>query len=164
MKLAPRVATVAVVLSLAGLVLGCNGGASSGRGAGSPSSLAKAGPAEGEDNAAPRVDIVFALDTTSSMSGLIDGAKQKIWEIARKAQEGKPSPEGYLKAAALLGVRSAGCLVVEDAPAGVRAGKAAGMTVLAIASTHRVDELSDADEVVLSLAKAGSHVRGWLNG
>ena len=78
--------------------------------------------------------------------------------------EGKPSPEGYLKAAALLGVRSAGCLVVEDTPAGVRAGKAAGMTVLAIASTHRVDELSDADEVVPSLAKAGSHVRGWLNG
>ncbi len=42
---------------------------------------------------APRVDIVFALDTTGSMGGLIAGAKAKIWEIARKAQEGKPAPE-----------------------------------------------------------------------
>jgi sugar-phosphatase len=78
--------------------------------------------------------------------------------------EGKPSPEGYLKAAALLGVRPADCLVVEDAPAGVRAGKAAGMTVLAIASTHGADELSDADEVVPSLVKAGSHIGDWLKG
>ena len=38
------------------------------------------------------------------------------------------------------------------------------MTVLAIASTHRADELSDADEVVPSLAQAGSHVRDWLEG
>lgn len=78
--------------------------------------------------------------------------------------EGKPSPEGYLKAASLLGVRPADCLVVEDAPAGVRAGKAAGMTVLAVASTHRADELADADEVILSLAQAGSRVGDWLNG
>src|SRR5262245_15887224 len=41
----------------------------------------------------PKVDIVFALDTTSSMTGLIDGAKATIWEIARKAQEGRPAPE-----------------------------------------------------------------------
>lgn len=78
--------------------------------------------------------------------------------------EGKPSPEGYLAAARMLGVRPTDCLVVEDAPAGVQAGKAAGMTVLAIASTHRPEELSDAKDVVLSLADAGQHVRGWLNG
>lgn len=77
--------------------------------------------------------------------------------------EGKPSPEGYLKAAELLGLLPADCLVVEDAPAGVRAGKAAGMTVLAIASTHRTDELSHADEVVSSLAQAGSRVRHWIS-
>ncbi len=78
--------------------------------------------------------------------------------------EGKPSPEGYLTAARLLGVRPIDCLVVEDAPAGVRAGKAAGMTVLAIASTHRPDDLSSADDVVLSLADAGPRVRDWLDG
>jgi sugar-phosphatase len=77
--------------------------------------------------------------------------------------EGKPSPEGYLKAAGLLGVRATDCLVVEDAPAGVRAGKAAGMTVLAVASTHRPDELSSADDVVLCLADAALPVRDWLD-
>ena len=41
----------------------------------------------------PRVDIVFALDTTGSMGGLIEGAKAKIWQIARRAQEGKPAPQ-----------------------------------------------------------------------
>jgi hypothetical protein len=44
-------------------------------------------------NTAPRVDIVFAVDTTGSMGGLIEGAKAKIWEIARRAQEGKPAPQ-----------------------------------------------------------------------
>lgn len=77
--------------------------------------------------------------------------------------EGKPSPEGYLKAAELLGVLPTDCLVVEDAPAGVRAGKAAGMRVLAIASTHRAEQLSAADEVVPSLVQAGPRVHDWIN-
>src|SRR5258708_3636361 len=44
---------------------------------------------------------------------------------------GKPAPEPYLKGAALLGFPSANCLVFEDAPAGIRAGKAAGSRVVA---------------------------------
>jgi Mg-chelatase subunit ChlD len=44
-------------------------------------------------NPRPSVDIVFALDTTGSMGGLIAGAKAKIWEIARMAQQGKPTPK-----------------------------------------------------------------------
>lgn len=76
--------------------------------------------------------------------------------------EGKPSSEGYLLAARLLGVRARDCLVVEDAPAGVQAGKAAGMTVLAVASTHRPEELARADDVVLSLDDAGPRVLAWL--
>lgn len=40
----------------------------------------------------PRIDLVFALDTTGSMSGLIEGAKQKIWSIANKLISGKPTP------------------------------------------------------------------------
>jgi sugar-phosphatase len=42
---------------------------------------------------------------------------------------GKPDPEGYLTAAELLGVRPSDCLVVEDSPVGVAAGRAAGATV-----------------------------------
>lgn len=76
--------------------------------------------------------------------------------------EGKPSPEGYLLAAARLGVEPLDCLVVEDAPAGVRAGKAAGMSVLAIASTHRPAELAEADHEAASLAQATPTVLAWL--
>lgn len=49
---------------------------------------------------------------------------------------GKPHPEGYLRAAERLGVPPCECLVVEDAPAGVEAGLAAGMRVLALSTTH----------------------------
>ncbi|HME08823.1 MAG TPA: HAD family hydrolase [Bryobacteraceae bacterium] len=51
---------------------------------------------------------------------------------------GKPDPEGYLKAGALLGVQPERCLVVEDAPAGVEAGRRAGMQVIALSTTHPV--------------------------
>jgi sugar-phosphatase len=50
---------------------------------------------------------------------------------------GKPDPECYLVAASLLGRPPARCLVVEDAPAGVAAGRAAGMPVLGVLTTYR---------------------------
>jgi len=43
--------------------------------------------------ARPQVELVFALDTTSSMTGLIEGAKQKIWSIARFVAQGQPTPD-----------------------------------------------------------------------
>jgi mannitol-1-/sugar-/sorbitol-6-phosphatase len=55
--------------------------------------------------------------------------------------EGKPSPAGYLKAASLLGVEPAQCLVVEDTPAGVLAARTAGMEVLALTTTCSADRL-----------------------
>lgn len=56
---------------------------------------------------------------------------------------GKPDPEGYLKAAALLGVAPGRCLVVEDAPAGVEAGQRAGMQVIALSTTHPASAFLD---------------------
>jgi Mg-chelatase subunit ChlD len=44
-------------------------------------------------HAPPRVELVFALDTTGSMSGLIDGAKRKIWSIAQFIANGQPKPD-----------------------------------------------------------------------
>ncbi|WP_378924135.1 VWA domain-containing protein [Pelagicoccus mobilis] len=41
---------------------------------------------------APTMEVVFVLDTTGSMSGLISGAKQKIWQIADKMKSAKPTP------------------------------------------------------------------------
>jgi len=48
---------------------------------------------------------------------------------------GKPHPEPYLKAASILGFSASDCIVVEDAPAGIRAGKAAGARVIAFRTT-----------------------------
>ena len=64
---------------------------------------------------------------------------------------GKPDPEPYLLGARALGVDPAACVVFEDAPAGLQAGRAAGMTTVALATTHRAAEL-DADLVVDDLS------------
>src|SRR3954467_1565146 len=41
----------------------------------------------------PKVEVVFCLDTTGSMGGLIDGAKAKIWSISNQIASGKPTPD-----------------------------------------------------------------------
>jgi sugar-phosphatase len=58
--------------------------------------------------------------------------------------QGKPHPEPYLKGASLLGFPAAHCVVIEDAPAGVRAGKAAGAKVIAFKTTVQETELREA--------------------
>ena len=70
---------------------------------------------------------------------------------AEDVTRGKPSPDAYLLAARELGVSPPDCLVVEDAPAGVQAARAAGMTVVGLTTTHRVDQLG-ADACAESLA------------
>lgn len=77
---------------------------------------------------------------------------------------GKPDPEPYLRGAQQLGVEPAECLVVEDAPSGLAAARAAGMATLAVTTTTPADQL-DADVVVRNLADvvlrcepAGIHV------
>ncbi|WP_330307099.1 MULTISPECIES: HAD-IA family hydrolase [unclassified Streptomyces] len=73
---------------------------------------------------------------------------------AEDVSEGKPSPEGYLTAAARLAVDPARCVVVEDSPAGIEAGLAAGCTVYAVASTHSPAELARAHVCFPSLSEA----------
>ena len=57
---------------------------------------------------------------------------------------GKPAPDPYLKGAEILGFAARDCVVVEDAPAGVRSGKAAGARVIALRTTMTEKELWDA--------------------
>ena len=59
-------------------------------------------------------------------------------------KNGKPDPEPYLRGASLLGVSAGDCVVVEDAPAGIRAGKAAGARVIACRTTASESELQEA--------------------
>lgn len=55
---------------------------------------------------------------------------------------GKPDPAGYLLAAQRLGADPADCVVVEDAPAGLEAGRRAGCRVLAVATSHTPEQLA----------------------
>ncbi len=57
---------------------------------------------------------------------------------------GKPAPDPYLKGAQMLGLHPADCIVVEDVPAGVRSGKAAGCRVIALCTTMLEADLRSA--------------------
>ncbi|MEV2277445.1 HAD-IA family hydrolase [Nocardiopsis sp. NPDC049922] len=70
---------------------------------------------------------------------------------ADQVTEGKPDPAPYLLGAERMGVDPGRCVVVEDSPAGVRAGRAAGMPVVAVTATHTVEELAAATVVVADL-------------
>ena len=60
----------------------------------------------------------------------------------------KPAPDLYLRAAADLGVDPARCVVIEDSPAGIASGVAAGMRVIALTTSEPPPRLSQADEIV----------------
>lgn len=78
---------------------------------------------------------------------------------AASVAEGKPSPVPYLTAAEKLGADPAECLVVEDAPSGVRSGLAAGMTVWTV---NTPAPHPDAHGHFPSLAEAAPHIRAAL--
>jgi beta-phosphoglucomutase len=65
---------------------------------------------------------------------------------------GKPDPAGYRLTAQQLGALPEFCLAIEDSPAGIIAAKTAGMTVLAVTTTHPREKLSLADHCIDSLA------------
>jgi len=69
-------------------------------------------------------------------------------------KNGKPAPDPYLKAAEFLGLAASDCVVVEDAPAGIRAGKSAGARVIGVSTIAGCDELraSGADWVLENCA------------
>jgi sugar-phosphatase len=85
---------------------------------------------------------------TRALAGVRIGAaglpKPKYLVTSTDVKHGKPDPEPYLKGAQLLGVPAGECIVIEDAPAGIRAGKAAGARVLALRTTASDAELRQA--------------------
>jgi beta-phosphoglucomutase len=94
---------------------------------------------------APREDIeltVSELELAGTFNCVVSG---------QEVSEGKPSPQIYLLAAEKLQATANDCVVVEDSRLGVKAAKAAGMKCLAVASSHRRENLREADAVVDSL-------------
>lgn len=71
---------------------------------------------------------------------------------ADDVQHGKPAPDPYLLAARRLGADPASCIVIEDAPSGVAAGLAAGMTVWAVTTTHTAEQLEGAHRIESGVA------------
>ena len=77
----------------------------------------------------------------------------RVLVAADDVQKGKPDPEPYLKGAQLLKVKPTECLVIEDAPAGIRSAHAGGMKAIALASTYLPAELDEADAVLQNLGQ-----------
>jgi sugar-phosphatase len=63
-------------------------------------------------------------------------------------ERGKPNPEVYMKAADGLGMAYGRCVVFEDAPAGIAAARAAGMTAVGVLTTYPAPALSGATELI----------------
>ena len=72
---------------------------------------------------------------------------------ADDVSKGKPDPEPYLTGARLLGVNPKDCLVIEDAPAGIRAAHAGGMKAIGITSTYPASGLQESDAVIQTLSQ-----------
>ncbi len=80
-----------------------------------------------------------------------------ILVTADDVERGKPDPGGYLDACARLGVSPSAAIAFEDAPVGIRAAKAAGMTVVGIATTHAPGDLAAADVLLADLRSVRAH-------
>jgi sugar-phosphatase len=89
----------------------------------------------------------WAVATSGNRAAAIERLRRaglpvpQVLICAEDVRHGKPAPDVYLMAAADLGVPPSECLVMEDAPAGIQAARAAGMVVVALTTTHRPDEL-----------------------
>ena len=72
---------------------------------------------------------------------------------------GKPSPEPFLKGAALLGFAAEDCLVFEDSPAGIASARSARMKAIALQTTYPADRLQSANAIIGSLADVKATLR-----
>ena len=71
---------------------------------------------------------------------------------AADIEKGKPEPDVFLYASEKLKLNPRNCLVIEDAPVGILAAKKAGMKVIALSTTHKEEELIDADKIIKDLS------------
>lgn len=102
-------------------------------------------------------DIPWAIVTSGSMP--VASARRKASELplpevfvtAERVKRGKPEPDAYLLGAQLLGLAPEECAVVEDAPAGIHSGLAAGSPVIAVNAPETTPRLDEAALVITRL-------------
>jgi len=87
--------------------------------------------------------------------------KPVAFVASQDVPRGKPHPDPYLLGAGKAGVDLTKCLVVEDAPSGIRSGKAAGAKVLGLLTSHLPDQVKEEepDWVVEDLSKVSFEVK-----
>lgn len=86
-------------------------------------------------SSAPPENVDLVLDAggiRAAFGAVVDGTQ---------VRRGKPAPDVFLLAAERLGLPESGCVVIEDAPAGIRAARSAGMAAVGVATTHEAKEL-----------------------
>lgn len=102
------------------------------------------------------LEVAIVTSCTAPLAGARLGAAglvpPSVVVTAERTARVKPHPEPFLLAAELLGLRPEDCLVVEDAPAGIAAGRTAGMQVVAVRTTHDDAVLADAHHLVDDVA------------
>jgi sugar-phosphatase len=128
--------------------------------------LHAATPATALPGAAELLAIALPLAIVTSCTAPLADARLRAAGLPKPAvlvtvdqvARGKPHPDPYLLAASRLGVDPADCLVIEDAPAGIAAGNAAGMTVWAVATTHARAELAGAARIYSSTLSISTRI------
>lgn len=80
-----------------------------------------------------------------------------------KVHQGKPNPEGYLKAREQLGLKAQECVVIENAPLGIKAAKRAGLFCFALTTSLPKEYLKEADIVVDRLEEITGFIEKTCN-
>ncbi|MHB0935049.1 MAG: HAD family hydrolase [Armatimonadota bacterium] len=117
------------------------------------------GVADGLARLSARVPIALATscqipetELLLARTGLIQYLPVRV--TAELVEQRKPAPDPFLKAMQLIGSRPEYTLAVEDSPTGITAARAAGCTVLGIASSHTPEQLADAHHVFPTTGEA----------
>ena len=103
------------------------------------------------------------VEASLRATGLLGRFDGRIFS-AEQVTRPKPAPDLFRRAAEVLGAPAARCLVVEDTPPGIAAGRSAGMFVWAPEGTYRAEVLRDADRVSVSVEALAEELRAELSG